>query len=225
MDSHVSETLGAVGSTGFACSCCGRPDPQISPTTNSPAGQNTYTDSIPVTAELFTLCRYNNSTESYVLHAHTHKKQVLHHQKNNLTAKWLKRLKAHFNAPATTPRTSAHQNTLFCYKTRLIFLGCTCFWSTVWECLSNSESRVILSLQKSPRIKTKCCYNAIRLSSALKHLWLRARGGQFMLLLSKGSDQTFSGSKNLVQSTHPSISRAYIKPTESLLQPAKQFLM
>lgn len=35
-DSRVSGTPGAVGSTGFVCSCCGRPDPQISQTTNSP---------------------------------------------------------------------------------------------------------------------------------------------------------------------------------------------
>lgn len=38
-DSHVSGTPGAVGSTGFVCSCCGRPDPQISQTMNSPAEQ------------------------------------------------------------------------------------------------------------------------------------------------------------------------------------------
>ncbi len=142
MDSHVSETLGEVRSTGFACFCCGRPDPQISPTTNSPAGQNTYTDSIGVTAELFTPYRYNNSTQSCVLHAYTHKKctkiqqQALYHlsKKKHLTAKWLKRFKAHFNAPAITPRSFAVKPGWYFGGAHVFEVQCGSAWATVsWE--------------------------------------------------------------------------------------------
>lgn len=50
-DSHVSGTPGAVGSTGFVCSCCGRRDPQISRTMNSPA-ERKHTTKIAVKAQL-----------------------------------------------------------------------------------------------------------------------------------------------------------------------------
>lgn len=53
----------------------------------------------------------------------------------------------------------------------------------------------------------------------------QVRWGPLMLLLSCGSDQSFLVPKSCSTLLHPSISCNYIKLAQSLLQPAKPFLM
>lgn len=68
-------------------------------------------------------------------------------QKRHLTVKWLKQLKAH-------RRTSEHTTS---QEIQDDIFGLHMFLKyTTWECLNNSESKVILSLEKSPSKNTKC---------------------------------------------------------------------
>lgn len=53
----------------------------------------------------------------------------------------------------------------------------------------------------------------------------QVRWGPLTLLLSRGSDQSFLVLKSCSTLLHPSISSSYIKLAQSLLQPAKPFLM
>lgn len=176
-------------------------------------------DSIPVTAELFTLYKHNNSTQPHVLQLHSNKNAqrcsttsrsfIRKTTFDRKTAKrpTLKLPPSHLSPPHIKTRSYAVKLGWYFWAAH-VFVQCGSAWTTV-------ESHPITS--KVP----KCCYhNAVGdvRPEHLNPLWRVARGVHAFTW-----SNLFWFEKSWSSPLHPSISSSYIKPTESLLQLLSSF--